>query len=364
MPLTGRAVVAAGDGTFGLQELEVGSPGPDEVLVKLAASGVCHTDHDAFANWGVRLILGHEGAGTVLEVGSGATHVTPGDRVLLTWSIACGACFQCGLGNEVLCENLGLTRAGHARPEASLVGGEPIYRAFNLGTMSTHTVVRKEAVVPLPDAIPFQSACLLGCGVMTGVGSALNAAQVWPGASATVLGCGGVGLNAIQGCRIGGATTIVAVDVRPERLEAARRFGATHTVLAARDDAGLLRAADEVRGLTGGRGTDFAFECTAVPELAAAPLAMVHHGGVAIQVSGVEQEIAVDMRLFEWDKTYLNPLYGKCRPSRDFPRLFELHARGELLLDELVTRTYALEDAAQAFTDLAAGRNARGVLLI
>ena len=358
-----RAVVSDGKGAMAVDTIEVGEPGPGEVLVALAASGVCHTDLQLAETVPFPMVLGHEGAGTVSAVGDGVTGLAPGDRVLLTWAIACGTCFQCNRGNQVLCERLGLGPRGHARPEATTRDGTPVPRAFNLGTMATATVVRREAVVKLTSDIPFPSASILGCGVMTGWGSVVNAARVEPGSSVVVLGCGGVGLNAIQGARIAGATSIVAVDVNLSRLEMATRFGATDTVVASRDDTGLLDAAAEVRKIVGPRGADYAFECTAVPALGAAPLAMVRHGGTAIQVSGVEEAINVDMRLFEWDKTYLNPLYGKCRPGVDFPRLLDLYDRGELLLDELVTRTYPIDDISVAIDDMLAGRNAKGVLV-
>ena len=359
-----RAVISDGTGGFAVQEIDVGDPGPGEVLVELAASGVCHTDLQLAETVPLPMILGHEGAGTVVAAGDGVTRVAVGDRVLLTWAIACGTCFQCSRGNQVLCERLGLGPRGHARREATTRNGAPVLRAFNLGTMATATVVRQEAVVKLSSDLALTTACILGCGVMTGFGSVVNAAKVLPGSSVVVLGCGGVGLNVVQGARIAGATVIVGVDLQPDRLEMATRFGATHTVQASADDSGLQAAAVEVRKIVGVRGADYAFECTAVPQLGAAPLAMVRHGGTAIQVSGVEQEIAVDMRLFEWDKTYLNPLYGKCRPGVDFPRLLDLYERGLLLLDELVTRTYPLDDVATAFEDMLAGRNAKGVLVL
>lgn len=363
---TVEGVVSDGRGGYAIEKVAVGAPGPGEVLVALAASGVCHTDLQFAERVPVPVVLGHEGAGTVAAVGPGVDRFKPGDRVLLTWAIACGGCFQCAHGNEVLCETLGAGPRGHAHAEATTRpdGGEPLLRAFNLGSMSSATVVRQEAVVPLPDDIPFTSACILGCGVMTGYGSVVNAASVQPGTSVVVLGCGGVGLNVIQGARIAGAATIVAVDLNANRLELARRFGATHTVEAVPGLSGVEPTNERVRAVVGARGADYAFECTAVPELGAAPLAFVRNGGVAIQVSGVEQEITVDMRLFEWDKTYLNPLYGKCRPGIDFPRLFDLYRRGELLLDEQVTRTYPLERVGDAFADMLAGRNAKGVLVL
>ncbi len=178
-----------------------------------------------------------------------------------------------------------------------------------------------------------------------------------------VLGCGGVGLNVIQGARLAGASQIIAVDPKETRRAMALEFGATDALDPGDDDPGLLKMADVVKAMTDGLGADYAFECTAVPSLAVAPLAMIRHGGMAVAVSGVEEEITVDMRLFEFDKTYINPLYGQCKPERDFDRVFALHAAGQMKLDELVTRTYPIDDVAEAFADLLAGRNAKGVVV-
>jgi S-(hydroxymethyl)glutathione dehydrogenase / alcohol dehydrogenase len=357
--------VSDGRGGLAVVDIDVAPPGTGEVLVRLAASGVCHTDHDLL-RVPVPLVLGHEGAGTVTAVGEGVEAVSVGDRVVLSWSIPCGRCFQCTEGNEHLCERqsplMGL--GGQAHRGSTRCHGEAVLRAFALGTMSTHTVVRAAAVVPLPDEVPFASACIVGCGVMTGFGSVVNAARVTPGSSVVVLGSGGVGLNVIQAARVSGATAIIAVDTKPNRLEMAKRFGATDVIAPEPGDDDLSGVADAVKALTSGRGSDYAFECTAVPALGAAPLAMVRHGGTAVQVSGIEESITVDMRLFEWDKTYINPLYGQCRPARDFPRIFDLYRRGDLLLDELVTRAYGLEEIERAFDDLLAGRNAKGVLVL
>jgi S-(hydroxymethyl)glutathione dehydrogenase/alcohol dehydrogenase len=356
-----RSLTAVTDaqGRFVVEETEVGAPGPGEVLVEMRASGICHTDWDIVTRQRKHWAMGHEGAGVVREVGAGVVHVAPGDRVVLNWAIPCGQCFQCVRGNESICENKPTVPT-----DRTLFRGEPIGRAFGLGTLSELAVVRREAVVRIDVEIPFASACILGCGVMTGVGSVLNAARVEPGASVVVLGTGGVGLNCIQGARIANAGMIIAVDVNPQRLELARQFGATNVVLADREDAGLRRAAEQVRQLTGGRGADYCFESTAIPELGAAPLAMVRNAGMAVQVSGIEQPIAFDMELFEWNKTYLNPLYGMCRPQRDFPRLLEFYRGGLLRLDEMVTRTYRLEEVGRAFEDMLAGRNAKGVVVL
>ena len=353
----GSAAISDGNGHFAIAEIDVAEPQAGEVLVRIKAAGVCHTDFDSMSVGGQQ-VMGHEGAGIVEAVGPNVSNVAPGDHVLLNWAIPCGECFQCKLGNQVLCED---------HPEIPVArttyNCDPIPRMFRLGTMSTYTVVRKEAVTSIDKTIPFTSASIVGCGVMTGVGSVINAANVERGASVAVLGTGGVGLNVVQGARIAGANPIIAVDVNPGRLEMAIQYGATHTVLAESNDVGLFAASRQVKALTQGRGADYAFECTAVPELGAAPLAMVRNAGTAIQVSGIEQEITIDMNLFEWDKVYLNPLYGKCTPAVDFPKLFSLYERGDLLLDELVTRTYPLDALEQAFDDMHKGVNAKGVLL-
>jgi len=353
-----RAVITDGQGGYSVEAIQVGEPQAGEVRVALKASGVCHTDHK-FLFRGAVQILGHEGAGVVEQVGPGVLGLAPGDRVLLNWAIPCRDCFQCRRGAQNLCEK---------RPKVPIERfqwkGRPVDVAFTLGTMSTLTVVPRAAVVKMDAEIPFASACILGCGVQTGVGSVLNVAKVQTGESVAVIGTGGVGLSVIQGARIARAGMIVGVDVNPARLEMARRFGATHTVTADRADQGLLRAAAQVRAMAGGRGVDAAFECTSVPALSASPLSFVRNGGRAIQLSGTEQPVTVNMELFEWDKIYLNPLYGQCRPEEDFPRLFRLYREGSLMLDEMITRTYPIDQVTQAFEDMLAGKNAKGVLVL
>jgi S-(hydroxymethyl)glutathione dehydrogenase/alcohol dehydrogenase len=356
--VTEAQAVVAENGKFSVETIEVHDPGPGEVLVDLKASGVCHTDHDMLG-LPIAFVMGHEGAGIVAALGDGVRGLAVGDRVVLNWAIPCGSCANCVAGIRHLCLNgspIAGGMKGHADFSRSTRNGAGIYRAFNLGTMSTKTIVRAPAVTKLTTDVSFPAAAIVGCGVMTGWGSAVNAANVRPGTSVVVLGCGGVGLNVIQGARIAGATTIIAVDPKESRRAMALEFGATDAIAPEDFDAVKARSPK-------GLGFDYAFECTAVPELAVAPLAMIRHGGMAIAVSGVEQEISVDMRLFEFDKTYINPLYGQCQPERDFDRVFALHASGQLKLDELVTRTYKIDQVADAFDDLLAGRNAKGVLV-
>lgn len=358
MPLISTALVTGGDGQFDLDEVQLGDPQAGEVLVEMKASGVCHTDLDMLMRRFPH-VMGHEGAGVVRAIGPAVTHVAPGDRVLLNWAIPCGDCFQCRQGKENICAS-----RPQVPPERRKWNGKPLYPSFGIGTMATHSVVPKQAVVKMDVEIPFPSAALLGCGVMTGFGSVTNAAKVRPGSSVVVLGTGGVGLSCIQGAVHVCAAMIIAIDVNPHRLELAKAFGATHTLLASRDDKGLIEASKEVKKLVG-RGADYAFECTAVPELGAAPLAMVCNGGVAIAVSGIEQVVPIDMQLFEFDKMYMTPLYGQCRPSIDFPMLLKLYQQKRLKLDEMVTRTYSLtkDGLTQAFEDMRTGVNAKGVLV-
>lgn len=367
MIIQAKAAVADKKGSFTIEDVEVHPPKAGEVRVALKASGICHTDYDSL-NWGYHHVLGHEGAGIVESVGEGVTHVKAGDKVLLNWAIPCRCCYPCQTGHQNICEKNSPVTGSNPDDGAAHVGstrwkGEALKRSFNIGTLSTHTVVKQEAVIPYDVEIPFNSACIIGCGVMTGYGSVVNAAKLAAGSSAVVLGTGGVGLNVIQGARISGAAKIIAIDVNQQRLDMARQFGATHLILADRADVGLMNAAAKVKEICGGRGADYAFECTGVPALGAAPLAMVRNAGTAVQVSGIEQTIEIDMNLFEWDKIYMNPLYGMAMPEFDFPKLLDLYSQGSLMLDELITRTYALEDLQQAIDDMMAGRNAKGVVV-
>lgn len=370
VPLKTKSAIARGDGSFVIDNIDLAALRFDEVLVQIKAAGLCHTDYDSLS-WGKPIIMGHEGAGIVVETGSDVHDIVEGDSVILNWATPCLSCFQCREGNQHICENNSPVVAGsngytpgQAHLGSSRWQGVPIERSFNIGTLSEYTIVKSSALVKFDSAkLPFSSACIISCGVMTGYGSVVNSAQVKSGSSTVVLGAGGVGLNVIQAARISGAAMIIAIDINEQRLEMAKRFGATHIIKARTDDKGLIQASLEVKKLTDGRGADYAFECTAVPELCAAPLAMVRNAGTAVQVSGVEQEVMIDMNLFEWDKIYINPLYGKCRPQIDFPILESLYNKGELMLDEMITQTYKLDDLQEAFDDMLVGKNAKGVIV-
>ncbi|MHB1178604.1 MAG: zinc-binding dehydrogenase [Daejeonella sp.] len=370
MELVCKAALADGDGNFIIDEIRINEPQSDEIIVKMKAAGLCHTDYDSL-HWGKPLVMGHEGAGIVFKTGIDVTTVVPGDSVILNWATPCNYCFQCQEGNQHICENNSPVVAGgngyspgHAALSGTTWRGNPILRSFNLGTISEYVIVKSSAVVKnISKKMSFQAASIISCGVMTGYGSVVNAAKVKPGSYVVVLGTGGVGLNVIQGAKISGASKIIAIDINTKRLEMAKQFGATDTIIADRADTGLLQAAQQVKELTSGRGADYSFECTAIPELGAAPLAMIRNAGMAVQVSGIEQEITIDMSLFEWDKIYINPLYGKCRPQIDFPKIVELYENGSLLLEEMITSTYPLNNLGKAIDDMLEGKNAKGVII-
>jgi len=370
MKIRSRSAIATGNGNFIIDQVILSAPESDEVLVKIKAAGLCHTDYDSL-NWGKPIVMGHEGSGIVEAVGSQVSNLSVGDCVILNWATPCGKCYQCTRGNEHICEVNSPVVAGsngynqgHAHLKGTIYNGKPIERSFNLGTLSEYCLVKASAVVKNPSTeMSFAAASIISCGVMTGYGSVVNSAKVLAGSSVVILGSGGVGLSVIQGAKIARAGKIIAVDINEGRLGMAKKFGATHIIKANRNDKGLLEAAKTVKKMTEGRGADYAFECTAVPELGVAPLAMVRNAGTAVQVSGIEQEITVDMNLFEWDKVYINPLYGGCNPQKDFPKIVDHYESGSLLLEEMISRKYELDELDKAFDDMLSGKNAKGVIV-
>jgi S-(hydroxymethyl)mycothiol dehydrogenase len=309
------------------------------------------------------MLLGHEGAGIVEEVGPGVSSVAPGDRVVVSWAIPCGRCRQCLLGRPRRCghELAQPPRIHRAGADEGLIG------VLFCGTLATHTVVTEPQVIRMPGGIPLSRACLLGCGVSTGVGAAIQTAGVWPGASVAVIGLGGIGLSALQGSRIAGATRLIAVDVAPAKLEWAVRFGATDLV-----DASTTDAVEAVRALTGG-GVDIAFEAVGRPECVAQAVAMVGYAGtaVAIGVPPIPAEVTLD-----WNGTDRSAYAQKASllitdggdpiPSEDFPRMAAWYLDGSLDIDGMVTRELSLtdEDLTEAFRAMLAGEVIRSVVVV
>lgn len=364
----GRAVIGDGNGGLEVGEIIVAAPTAGEVRVRVLAAGLCQTDR-ASLSWGAPLVVGHEGAGVIDGVGAGIEDLKAGDPVVLNWAIPCGDCGQCSAGRTNLCERtLGLDPArfgsSAAHDGSTRWRGRTIKRSFNLGTFADYTVVRREAVIRTPQDMTPETACRLGCGVMTGVGAVFNAARIAPDDQVVVLGAGVLGLAAIQACRMARAGRIIAIDTRPESLATAARLGATDTLLAEPENTNRATLWDQVRALTDGRGADVAFEATGAPETAFLPLKLVRHGGLAIQMSGFRSEMSVSLEVFQWDKRYITTLYGGCHPACDFPRLFDWVKSGELRLDEPAPRLYPMEAIVQAMADVVAGVCAKAVIQI
>jgi S-(hydroxymethyl)glutathione dehydrogenase / alcohol dehydrogenase len=329
-----RAVIS-GDGVApAINTVSVAPPAAHQVQVELRASGICHTDIHSI-HWPGRQIMGHEGAGIVRAVGDGVTRFAAGDRVMLNWAIPCGHCSMCGPHP-----------LARAVPEAATENGTAIGRMFNLGTMAQVMLVDEAAVTAIPGDLDFTAACIIGCAVMTGAGSVWNIAQVKPGQSVVVIGCGSVGVNIIQAAKGAGASIIIAIDRSETALSKAKQFGATHVLVAEEID--ILAA--KVRAITG-PGADHAFESTGILDLAFAPLKLIRMGGTAIQVSGFNAAPAlphVELPPFLWNKKYVAALYGGCIPERDFPRIFDVTAKGQFDLASQITRVWDFEDALEA----------------
>ncbi len=349
-----------------VEEVELEAVRESEVRLKMVASGVCHSDFsviDGTIPMNMPVVLGHEGGGIVEEVGPHVTIVKPGDHVVLAYTPQCGRCYFCTIGEPNLCETSAITREG-ALPNGHHPvrrGGVALNQLTGIGTMSEYTVVHETSVVPIDPDIPLDKAALVGCGVMAGVGAVINTARVQPGSSVAVFGSGGVGLNVVQGAAIAGANTIIAVDTNLLKLEYAQRFGATHMV-----HAGAIDPVAHIKEMTGGRGADYTFEAIGNPQVMRQAYESARRGGTVtiIGIARPDTEVVLPAPMIPRDaKKLLGSYYGSARQRVDLPRLLDLYRTGQLKLDELITRTYPIEEAQQAFDDLEAGKNARGVLI-
>ena len=343
-----------------VEDMELGDPGTGQVLVEMKASGVCHTDwHVVKGDWPdvpPPVILGHEGAGIVRAIGAGVTNVAEGDHVILSWLPSCGLCEACQTGRPNVCYREPPSPATARVRESGL----DVPFLYGLGTMCSHSIVSEMAAVPIDKSMPFPQASLIGCGVTTGVGAAINTARVEPGSTVAVFGAGGVGLSVIQGAAISGATTIIAVDLLDGKLELAGEFGATHTV-----NAGQCDPVAAIRDLTGGLGVHYAFE--AIGQVAEPFVQAVHatrNRGTTVWVghAPLDTPVTLDAQDLMWEKTVIGSMYGSARPHIDFPRMVALYQAGKLKLDDLITRSFPLDEVNESLRVLAEGKVARSVL--
>jgi len=352
------AVLRETGGPLRLEEITLPEPGPGQVRVALAATGVCHSDRSLARGTMAQplpAVLGHEGAGRVVAVGDGVTGLAPGDPVVLNWAPACRECWWCRAGEPWLC-----ARATEAwqRPYAHLADGTAAYPGLGTAAFAAETVVGERGCVPLPADLPLIEAALLGCAVLTGVGAVRNAARVRPGESVVVIGLGGVGLSAVQGARLAGADPIIAVDPVAGKAELAHRFGATHVLTGG---AGLSR---QVRELVGGRGADHAIECVGRPETIRAAWSATRRGGRAtvVGLGAVTDQVSFNaLEIGHFARTLAGCFYGNSDPAVDIPRLLADYRAGGLDLAGLVTEQLPLAEAGAALDRLGAG--ARSVIV-
>ena len=328
-----------------IDDLEVDAPGPTDVTIKIEATGVCHSDLHAMQGslpQPAPFVPGHEGAGTISAVGEGVTALAEGDHVVVAWSPPCGKCNNCVERKQPhLCVMIQFAIAGVPRFTRN---GEPVFGMAGTGTFAEYLTVPQEAAVKIDDDIPFEIASLIGCGVSTGVGAAINTAKVEPGSKVVVFGCGGVGIAAIQGAHVAGASIIVAVDLNEDKLELAKTFGATHGVKP--DDLAALQAE-----LTGD-GFDFAFEAIGLPVTMRAAYDSVRRGGTAcvIGVGAMDKEVSFNgFEIFFSEKNFMGSYYGSVDVRSDFHRLLSLWKSGQLNLDGMITNRMKIDEINDAF---------------
>lgn len=368
--MEGRAALLNSSGQNArITEVVVESPGPNEVMVKIVASGVCHTDLTVKQQQGMGMpypiVLGHEGAGIVEQVGTDVTHLVPGDPVVIAYRAPCEQCPACLRGDPRHCY-VALRPKLRIRRKSD---GAVCSQVLRCGTFSTYTVVHSKAAIKMPKEMPLDKACLIACGVVTGVGAVLNTTPVFAGARVVVIGCGGVGLSVIQGAVLAHAKQIIAVDVNPVKLQWAKDFGATHVINAKEGD-----PVSQVRALTEDGydgGVEFAFEATGIPMCIEQAVKMLAYGGTATTIGLPAAHHSVTLNLGDmatgvyWNKAALRVCHaGDTLPSYDFPLLAQLYLQGKLNLDDMVTKKIGLEDVEQAFHELETGNVIRSVIMM
>lgn len=349
-----------------IEELEMAPLQAGDVLVRIRASGLCHTDLEVMQGslaYPLPIVLGHEGAGVVEAVGANVARVQPGDHVILSWNPHCGHCFYCERDLPILCEPFsrhqprGLLLDGTSRMKR---GRAQVHHYSVTSTHAELTVVPESGAIPIPKEMPFDRACIVGCGVMTGVGAVVRKAKVEPGSSVAVIGCGAVGLNALQGGVLAGAEKIIALDIGADRLQRAVTFGATHGVDVSGGD-----AVEQIKALTGGRGADYVFESAGNTRAFRLAVEAVRPGGQVVWLGkvNVDEEVSFRWGSLMGERCIVRSSYGNARPMRDFPWLANEYLEGRLKLDELITRRIGLEEINDGFAMLAKGEGIRTVVM-
>ncbi|MEQ8486072.1 MAG: Zn-dependent alcohol dehydrogenase [Pseudomonadales bacterium] len=344
-----------------IEDVQHGDPGPREVLVRTVAAGVCHSDlhfQNGSYPYPLPAVLGHESAGIVEAVGADVTYVKPGDHVITCLSAFCGHCEYCLTGHMSLCQEPELQR-GPEQPPRLAKAKEPLAQFLNLSSFAEYMLVHEHAIAKIREDMPMDRAALIGCGVTTGVGAVIHTARVQPGTSVAVIGCGGVGLSAINGAAIAGAARIIAVDMVPSKLELARKFGATDVVNAKDND-----PVEAVRELTGG-GVHYAFEAIGLKVTAEQSFKMLARGGVATIIGMIPVGTMVELHgpEFLMERKIQGSNMGSNRFRVDMPRFVELYLQGRLHLDDLISRRIKLEDVNDGLEALKTGEVARSVIM-
>jgi S-(hydroxymethyl)mycothiol dehydrogenase len=360
--ITARGVIARAPNAPGeIEEFRVPYPGPGEALVRILASGVCHTDLSAkngvFGTDYFPFLLGHEGSGIVQAVGEGVANVAEGDFVILAWRAPCGNCRFCLAGRPHLC-----AASLNATQKMTDMDGAVLTPILGIGTFCTHTLVHARQCVKVDKELPPEQMSLIGCGVMTGIGAALYTADVQPGQSVAVIGCGGVGDSVIMGAKLAGATTIIAVDIDPQKLEWAKGFGATHTVNPRDGD-----PVAAIKQITNGFGVNASFEAVGKAETLLTALWSRDLAGTCVIIGVAGREVMVNIpfaQFFDLGGALKVSWYGDCLPTRDFPLLAAWYAQGKLDLDGVVTRVISLDETEEAFHAMERGDTLRSVIRI
>jgi S-(hydroxymethyl)glutathione dehydrogenase/alcohol dehydrogenase len=356
------AVLYQAGAPLAFKEVELHGPGPGEVLVRMVATGVCHSDlhilKGEWAGFDPPIVVGHEASGIVESIGEGVTGISPGNPVVLGWKTTCGSCRECVAGRPHLCDHSPRV----AQSSSLTVDGQPINRMLTSAFFAEHAVVPQSAAIPIRPEMPLDRASLLGCAVMTGVGAAVNTAQVRPGSTVAVYGCGGVGVNVIQGAALCGAACIIGVDVAQAKLDYARRFGLTETINAADVD-----PTEAIQALTDGVGVDYAFEAVGNARVMEQVFGSLAKRGVAVYVGmpayREKTQVSLPVVPFFGERWVTGSYYGSANLRRDIPRLVDLYLGGKLDLDALVARRYPLARINDAFADLVGGKPGRGIIV-